>query len=161
MPARRLTLPPRLPVFFFATWVSAFLPGAPVSRAEPPRSAKIDYLRQVKPLLTRHCVSCHGAEKPRGGLRLDTAAAVLQGGKEGPAIVPRNADESPLIAAVLGEGSTERMPLKRPPLKQNEIDLLRAWINQGRRRRRRKAMARRWQKRTGRSSLLAGPTFRT
>ena len=50
---------------------------------------------------------------------------------EGPAIVPRNADESPLIAAVLGEGITERMPLKRPPLKQNEIDLLRAWINQG------------------------------
>ena len=131
MPARRLTLPPRLPVFLFATWVSAFLPGAPISRAEPPRPAKIDYLRQVKPLLTRHCVSCHGAEKPRGGLRLDTAAAAMKGGKEGPAIVPSKADESPLIAAVLGEGSTERMPLKRPPLNHNEIDLLRAWIDQG------------------------------
>jgi mono/diheme cytochrome c family protein len=131
MPARRLTLPPRLPVFLLASWVYAFLPGAPVSRAEPPRSAKIDYLRQVKPLLTRHCVSCHGAEKPRGGLRLDTAAAALKGGKEGPAIVPKKAEESPLIAAVLGEGSTERMPLKRPPLNQKEIDLLKSWIDQG------------------------------
>ena len=70
----------------------------------------------IKPLLARHCVSCHGAAKPRGGLRLDTAAAARKGGKEGPAVVPGKAEESPLLAAVLGEGSTERMPLNRPPL---------------------------------------------
>lgn len=91
----------------------------------------VDYLRHVKPLLTKHCVLCHGPVKPRGGLRLDTASAALKGGKEGPAVVPGKADESPLVAAVLGEGPGERMPLNRPPLSRGEIDALRAWIGQG------------------------------
>jgi mono/diheme cytochrome c family protein len=104
--------------------------AAPGTAAESP-GGKVDYLGQVKPLLARHCVSCHGAERPRGGLRLDTAAAIRKGGKEGPAVVPSRADESPLLAAVLGEGSGERMPLNRPPLRAEEIALLRAWIEQG------------------------------
>ena len=81
---------------------------------------------QVKPILTRTCVSCHGAAKPRGGLRLDTAAAALEGGKSGPAVLPGNGDESPLIAAVRGDGVSERMPLKRPPLAEAEIKIIEA-----------------------------------
>lgn len=57
-------------------------------------SGRVDYAGNIKPLLARHCVSCHGAEKPRGGLRLNTAAAARKGGKEGPAIVPGRAGES-------------------------------------------------------------------
>ncbi len=91
----------------------------------------VDYVREVKPILTHHCASCHGAVKPRGGLRLDTAEAALKGGKEGPAVIPGQSEESPLIAAVLGEGTSERMPLKRPPLSAKEIDTLKAWIDQG------------------------------
>ena len=96
-----------------------------------PADATVDYASQVKPILTRHCVSCHGAVKPRGGLRLDTAAAAISGGKDGPAVVPGKADESPLIAAVKGEGATERMPLKRPPLADDQIKLLETWVDQG------------------------------
>ena len=51
----------------------AILPTVGVAAAGSP----VDYASQVKPILTRHCVSCHGAAKPRGGLRLDTAAAAL------------------------------------------------------------------------------------
>ncbi len=91
----------------------------------------VDYAIQVKPLLTRHCVSCHGAAKPRGGLRLDTAAAALKGGKSGAVVLPGRGEESPLIAALRGEGTTERMPLKRPPLAEAEISLLQGWIDQG------------------------------
>jgi hypothetical protein len=91
----------------------------------------IDYLRQVKPLLTRHCASCHGQQKPRGGLRLDSAAGARRGGKQGPAVVPGKAEESPLLAAVMGEGPGERMPLNRPPLSRDEIAVLRTWIDQG------------------------------
>src|SRR4051812_30785292 len=76
----------------------------------------VDYVREVKPILARHCVSCHGATKPKGGLRLDTAAGALRGGRGGPAAVPGKAEESPLVLAVTGEGETERMPLRRPPL---------------------------------------------
>jgi hypothetical protein len=96
-----------------------------------PSAAEIDYARQVKPLLTRHCVACHGSARTRAGLRLDTAAAALKGGKDGPAIRPGHGEESPLILALRGEGSGERMPLNRPPLAKAEITVLRDWIDQG------------------------------
>jgi hypothetical protein len=91
----------------------------------------VDYLRDVKPILTSQCVSCHGAVKPRAGLRLDTAAAALKGNASGPAVVPGSSDDSTLILAVLGESSGERMPLKRAPLSAGQVDTLRAWIDQG------------------------------
>ena len=99
--------------------------------AEAPGSAPVDYAREVKPILARHCVACHSAEKPRAGLRLDTAAAALLGNESGPAVVPGQAGESPLIEAVLGEGTGARMPLKRPPLSERDVATLRAWIDQG------------------------------
>ncbi len=101
---------------------------------QPPSSkstSPIDYARQVKPILTRHCVECHSKDKPRAGLRLDTAAAALKGGKGGPAVVPGGGDLSLLIESVRGDGAVERMPLKRPPLSDAQTNLLRAWIDQG------------------------------
>lgn len=97
-------------------------------RADDPA---VDYARDIKPLLARQCVSCHGAEKPRAGLRLDTAAGALKGGQAGPSVVPGKPDESELFLAVIGEGIGERMPLKRPPLAEAEITLLRRWIETG------------------------------
>jgi mono/diheme cytochrome c family protein len=105
--------------------------SAPGDEKPASKAASVDYAVQVKPILTRHCVSCHGAVKPRGGLRLDTAAAALKGAKSGPAVLPGRVEESPLIAAVRGEGTTERMPLNRPPLSSTEIKLLEEWIEEG------------------------------
>jgi hypothetical protein len=99
--------------------------------AAPGRAGAVDYDREVKPLLARHCVSCHGATRPRGSLRLDTAAAALKGGDSGPAVVPGSSVDSPLIDAVTGQGGFERMPLKRAPLTEGQIATLRAWIDQG------------------------------
>ncbi len=76
-------------------------------------------------------MTCHGAAKPRGGLRLDTAAAAKAGGKGGPAVLPGKGAESPLVEALRGEGGTDRMPLNRPPLPEAEIKLIEAWIDQG------------------------------
>ncbi len=91
----------------------------------------VDYTRQVKPILQRHCVSCHGASRTRGGLRLDTAKAAIRGGKSGPSVVSGKSEESSLLLAVIGEGDTERMPLKRPPLKDSEVAALKSWIDSG------------------------------
>jgi mono/diheme cytochrome c family protein len=96
-----------------------------------PADAPVDYLRDVKPILARHCVSCHGAERPRGKLRLDTAAAAIKGGRGGPAVVAGKPEESPLLLAVTGEGDVERMPLKRPPLPDDQVATLRRWIEAG------------------------------
>ena len=106
-----------------------------VDAGEQPRvsSARpVDYTSQVKPILTEHCVTCHGAAKPRGGLRLDTAAAAMAGGKGGPAVIPGKGAQSPLIEALRSDGASDRMPLNRPPLPaEAEIKLIEAWIDQG------------------------------
>jgi hypothetical protein len=101
------------------------------SAAAPPTDQDVDYLRDVKPILTSQCVACHGAVKPRAGLRLDTAAAALKGNKSGPAVIPGSSEDSPLIMALLGEGTGERMPLKRPPLSAAQVASLRTWIDRG------------------------------
>lgn len=116
-----------MPAFAVLVAVVLGVGWAQEARAEAP----VDYTRDVKPLLARHCVDCHGEKLPRGKLRLDTAAAAFKGGKSGPPIVPGKADESALIDAVTGEGSIDRMPLKRPPLSPAEIATLRTWIDQG------------------------------
>jgi mono/diheme cytochrome c family protein len=113
--------------------IAPHIPGADASGQSPQSipASTVDYIRQVKPILTRHCIECHGLEKPRGGLRLDTAAAALKGGKRGPAIVPGHAEESPLVEAVHGNGAIARMPLKRPRLADADIELVSTWIDQG------------------------------
>jgi mono/diheme cytochrome c family protein len=120
----------RINALAVALAVSAWGLPARVAAGDRPAN-QVDYATQVKPILSRHCVSCHGASKPRGGLRLDTAAAALKGGKDGPVILPGHGEESPLVLSVRGEGDTERMPMNRPPLKDAEIALLQAWIDQG------------------------------
>ena len=91
----------------------------PVSAQE-----RVDYVKHVKPILTRHCAECHNDKQQKGGLRLDTAAALLQGGDSGSAVVPGQAGKS-LLIEVLGTASPyPRMPYKRSPLSDKEIGLL-------------------------------------
>ena len=97
----------------------------------PGEAGSDDYLRLVKPILAKHCVSCHGEERPKAGLRLDTAERAIAGGQGGPAVIPGKADESLLYEAVTGEGGIDRMPLKRPPLAAGQIEAIRAWIEGG------------------------------
>jgi mono/diheme cytochrome c family protein len=99
--------------------------------AAAPAAGRADYLHDVKPLLTRHCVGCHGPQKQRSGLRLDTAAAILKGGNSGPAIVPGNSGKSRLIQAVTGAGDVAAMPPRGPRLAAAEIALVCAWIDAG------------------------------
>ncbi len=114
-----------MPRFLLLLVVIALASGS-VALADP-----VDYDREVKPLLAKHCVSCHGALHPRGGLRLDTAAEALKGGSSGPAIAPGRAVESLLIESVTAADPGERMPLKRPPLTDAQIGVLRDWIEHG------------------------------
>lgn len=92
----------------------------------------IDYLRDVKPLLAKHCTTCHGSRTQESGLRLDTAVDLRAGGDSGPSIVPGKAVESRLIHAVEATGGVSRMPPEdRPALKPDEIKVLRRWIDAG------------------------------
>ncbi|GIW87443.1 MAG: cytochrome c [Isosphaeraceae bacterium] len=89
-----------------------------------------DYVREVKPILARRCVACHGALQQKSGLRLDTAAGLRVGGDSGPAIEPGRPEESYLLEVVGGEGPI-RMPPEGEPLSAGEVETLRAWIAAG------------------------------
>jgi mono/diheme cytochrome c family protein len=91
----------------------------------------IDYTKRIKPVLQARCVACHGVLKQKGGLRLDTAALALRGGKNGAAIKPGDAESSALIERVSAADESERMPPEGEPLKPAEIAALRTWIAQG------------------------------
>ncbi|QDS92917.1 Planctomycete cytochrome C [Roseimaritima multifibrata] len=83
---------------------------------------------EVRPLLAEKCFSCHGEEKQRGDLRLDTLGGHLAGGESGAAVVPGKIDESLLIEAVRYEGF-EMPPSGKLPDKQ--IKILERWVSLG------------------------------
>src|SRR6187401_1455330 len=94
-------------------------------------SAEI-FSRDVRPILTAHCVECHGPTKQENGLRLDFGAAILRGGDSGPAVVAGKPAESLFVQALLGTSdSVSRMPLKKPPLANSEVAAIRRWIESG------------------------------
>jgi hypothetical protein len=85
---------------------------------------------RVRTLLETRCVSCHGPEKQKGGLRLDSRAAVLKGGESGPGAVAGDPDHSLLLRAVRHDAGDLRMPPKER-LQPEQVDLLAAWIRDG------------------------------
>jgi hypothetical protein len=92
---------------------------------------RADFAR-VKPILAKHCVACHGPDKQRADLRLDTATAIRKGGNSGPAAVPGKSADSLLIQAVTGAEDVKIMPPRgRQRLTKKEIAALRAWIDAG------------------------------
>jgi hypothetical protein len=116
--------------------LAALLPaGLLLARTAPPRPARlpepapgrIDFVRDLQPLLTAFCIECHGEEKQKGGLRLDSREAILHAG----ALVPGRSADSLLVQRVAGLGDGGRMPPKGPGLSRRQIALLRAWIDQG------------------------------
>jgi hypothetical protein len=97
----------------------------------------VDFQRSIKPLLQRSCLACHGPQQQRSEFRVDSRAALLKGGSSGEAaVVPGSSAESPLIEYVSGRVEGMEMPpvAKRSKflaMTEDEVDLLRAWIDQG------------------------------
>jgi hypothetical protein len=108
----------------------AAVPHNPAWKA--PEVAWLGYTRDIKPILEKHCCSCHGTTRSSGGLRLDTAASIKKGGIGGPVVIPGDSTRSPLIAAVTAsEGEPPRMPARGEPLTAAAIEHLRSWIDDG------------------------------
>lgn len=101
--------------------------GVPVVRAQD----KVDFVTQIEPILATHCYECHGTEKGRGKLRLHTRELALKGGATGPLLVPGNSAESYIVARLLGEGDEDQMPLDEDPLSDEQIALIKRWIDEG------------------------------
>lgn len=96
-----------------------------------PVARLVEYDRDIQPILQRRCYECHGPEKHKSGFRLDEPELALKGGDNGVDIVPGKGAESPLIHYVARLVPDLEMPPEGPPLSEEEIRVLRAWIDQG------------------------------
>ncbi len=101
----------------------------PADGAPSDPSAVEFFEKTVRPLLAERCQGCHGSAKQKGGLRLDSRAAILAGGGSGPAVVPGDAKASLLIDAV-NYGEAVQMPPKSK-LPDPEIAALKRWVEMG------------------------------
>jgi len=105
----------------------------------PPAATKqgVNYAADIKPIFEKSCVKCHGADKQKGKLRLDSLEAALKGGQDGKVIEPGKSADSVLVhnVAHLGDEDDFMPPPdnkdKIPPLTKDQIGLIRAWIDQG------------------------------
>jgi cytochrome c553 len=85
---------------------------------------------KVRPVLAEHCYKCHGTDKQKAELRLDSRVAILKGSDAGPVVVPGKPEESELIKSVRHEGDS-KMPEKEPKLSDAQIAALTEWVKIG------------------------------
>src|SRR5690349_5759156 len=94
-----------------------------------PSVASPDFNRDVRPLLQKRCVMCHGPTQQMVGVRFDDREQALKGGYSGPVIVPGNASGSRLIEMITTGRDGRVMPPAGPRLSAAEIATIRAWID--------------------------------
>lgn len=118
--------------------ISAPAKDVDVSKLPPASSQKdVTYTKDIKPIFDKSCIKCHGAEKPKAKLRLDSLEGVLKGSADNKVIEPGNSAKSILVHNVARLGDEDYwMPppdnkTKIPPLTPEQIGLIRAWIDQG------------------------------
>jgi hypothetical protein len=107
------------------------------AKLPPAAKAKVSYKKDVRPLLEKSCLNCHGPKKrPKGKFRIDTRELALKGGSEGVAIIPGKSKKSPLSYFITDRVVDYEMPPtdkreKYPKLTKKQIALVLAWIDQG------------------------------
>jgi hypothetical protein len=92
----------------------------------------VDFVRDVKPVIERHCLACHDHEHQKAGLILTTRKWALTPSDHGQVVVqPGQGAGSELIRRLLSDDDEKRMPKDKPALSTEEIGLLRQWIDEG------------------------------
>ncbi len=89
--------------------------------------AAADFAHDVLPILTTHCAECHTDGTYKGGFSMDTREAML----ENDMVLPGKSAESALVHLITSDDPDERMPREGEPLSQEEIAVLRSWIDEG------------------------------
>ncbi len=93
---------------------------------------KIDYSTEVKPIINKHCITCHGGVKAKSNFSLlfrEEALAKTKSGKF--AIIPGDPDNSEMMRRITLNDPEDRMPYHHEPLNKDEIEILRKWIKEG------------------------------
>lgn len=98
-----------------------------------PAVAKVDFAKQVKPLLEGACTHCHGEKEHKGDLKMITLEDMKKGGENGPGLVPGDLKKSAIYTSLLlTEDDDDVMPPKKEgKLVKEQIDIIKQWIEQG------------------------------
>ena len=105
------------------------LPAAGEGAAVRPESEE-RFQREIRPILSRNCLACHGGDSRQSGLVLESVADILRGGAlSGPAVLVGQSGASPLIQYLKGE-KEPRMPLTGSPLPEADIAAISQWIDE-------------------------------
>ena len=93
-------------------------------------AAPPDFQKDIQPLMTKYCVECHGASKPKSGVRLDSYYALIAKSRK-QSVIPGDPDKSRLVMTMTG--AAKLMPPKKftPRPTTEEIDLIKDWIKAG------------------------------
>ena len=91
----------------------------------------VSFSKDIAPIFVDKCVGCHTEGDAKGGLRLDTYAAMEKGGGRGPLAIPGNAQASYLLQKLVTQNAQQRMPKGGEALKEKEIQTIATWINEG------------------------------
>src|SRR6266478_416558 len=95
---------------------SSLLAAAELSKVPPPADKKdLTYSKDIRPLFEASCFRCHGQQRPRHNLRLDSLESVLKGSEDGKVVLPGKSTESLLLIAVAQLDDKTAMPPKRNP----------------------------------------------
>ena len=102
----------------------------------PPAATKqgVTYDKDIKPIFEKSCFKCHGPEKQKAKLRVDSLAAVKKGGEDGDVLSVGKSEKSRLVhsvARILDEDENMPPEGKGDPLTKDQVALIRAWIDQG------------------------------
>ncbi|MBS1810565.1 MAG: PSD1 domain-containing protein [Acidobacteria bacterium] len=111
-------------ILFVGFFILLMMPIFNVFASFTPQS-KVDFVRDIQPIFKANCEKCHGATKSSGYLRLDARQVAMK------LIQPGNANNSRLVHRILGEGGEPRMPMGGDPLKPEQIELIKRWIDEG------------------------------
>ena len=116
-------------VFLVALAAAPAAMGPPAHAAEP----KVDFVKQIKPVLESACINCHNSENLFGNLNLENRARAFGKRKEGAVIVPGAPEKSPLyVVLTLPPKKTKKaMPPTGHRVAKDQLELIRSWIAQG------------------------------
>lgn len=128
---RPLVFIPGLLLVLLGTGQAGEQPSAPAAEQAKPTAEQIKFFEtNVRPVLANYCYKCHGPEKQKGDLRLDSFDALRKGGTTGPAFVAGRPEESLLLTAIAYKDDSLKMPPSEK-LADRHIAALTQWIKMG------------------------------
>ena len=117
---------------YLTEFAPAFVKQLGPHKTYPPVDPVSVYATRIQPVLDANCLSCHSASKIKGGLQLDTYAHLMDGGSGGEVISPGHPEKSVLLTRIsLPVDHPKFMPSEGKPLAAKDIDMIKAWIQQG------------------------------